>query len=522
MDTERRCLIETGFHSQTEQAYMHPRYFSTGLAAMLAEISGTKVRIMPYREQQAGDAIKALSDPVDRHIYTHTGWRELNGRKLFLLPQGALGVDGYEVSLQNLPIGERYALPASPTPVDALKSTRLTIELLDVADRTVTWPLLSHALGAPLAPFLPTRQRSLLHLTGTTGSWKTTLATLSLCMWGDFTDGLPVATWASTPYYLGRIGFTLKDLPFLIDDYKPSVVKDKGVIGLIQNYADGTARGRLNADASLKTSYPVRGTIISTGEDHLNLEASVAARVLTIEISRGQVNLAKVTEAQRSAGELNVITSCYISWIAEHEKEVTDICKKLYFWLRDTFTACVQRAGGGHARVATSATVSAIGGIVWLIFLRREGYISEKEAKELEINLLNVYSDLVSKQIPEIATQGADWQFMLHLKALISSHQVRIESRTCPLVGDQLKGQAPVVAYRDDEADYLHAAGAIKEVKKSLRSEGKNLDFSAKAIYRQLSEKGVIVKNGESNTKVIRVGHERVRVVQLLPGTLDE
>lgn len=524
-DAETRLKLGVTWPGGKAEGYCSAEAFFKDLPTVLLQMSSSSVVVRPNMTKQACIAIQLLSDPTRRCIYTHTGWREIQGEHVFLLPQGCLGNKVVETDIGNAGAAYRYNLPAKPAEPDVARAVQLARELLDVAPRHITWPLLSHLYSAPLSPCMPVHQRAVMHVVGVTGSWKTTLSTLFLCLWGDFSDGLPTETWASTPNYLGRMGFTLKDLPMLIDDYKPSMVRSRDVTRLVQNYADGTSRGRMNADSSLKTSYPIRAAILSTGEESLGVEASVAARVLSLCLSRSMINVERLTSAQTTARELAPATSAFLYWLRDHRSDLIEICDKAYYRMRDVFTAVVHAQGGGHTRIATSAATSAMGGIVWIGFLKRSGFIDKTEAREYEAQLIDAYTRLISSQLPEVQDQQADSQFILHLRAMISSGQVRIENRQIPLEGDQAKGQPPVVAYRDADGDYVHATAAVHQVKKFLASEGQRLDFGARAVYRQLDTQGLIQRgpNG-AKTKVIRIGSQgrTVRVLHLPHGYLDE
>ncbi len=72
----------------------------------------------------------------------------------------------------------------------------------------------------------------------------------------------------------------------MVDDYKMGHIKDKReLIQKIQSYADNAGRGRLNADSSTKQTRPIRGLMISTGEDIPVNEASTLARMLVLDFT---------------------------------------------------------------------------------------------------------------------------------------------------------------------------------------------------------------------------------------------
>jgi hypothetical protein len=138
------------------------------------------------------EAIQRLSsDTKTRQIFTHTGWREIGGKWIYLSGTIA-GNDGYEIDLGTEL--SRYRLPA--VAVDPTEAMRVSIKLLDVAPLHITAPLWAACYRAPLvSAFL---QDLSLWLEGPTGSMKSTLAGLFLCHFGEFDRLHLPGGWSST------------------------------------------------------------------------------------------------------------------------------------------------------------------------------------------------------------------------------------------------------------------------------------------------------------------------------------
>lgn len=92
------------------------------------------------------EAIQRLSpDPRMRRIFTHSGWREIDG-KWFYLSGNTAGTDEFEVDLR--PKLSRYRLPSiAGNLVEAIKRS---LRLLDVAPLRITAPLWAACFRAPL------------------------------------------------------------------------------------------------------------------------------------------------------------------------------------------------------------------------------------------------------------------------------------------------------------------------------------------------------------------------------------
>ena len=60
----------------------------------------------------------------------------------------------------------------------------------------------------------------------------------------------------------------------------------------------------MRSDITLQVSYPPRGLALMTAEDLLSGQ-SLMARLLTVEVEKSHINLAKLTEAQGNTGRLS-------------------------------------------------------------------------------------------------------------------------------------------------------------------------------------------------------------------------
>ena len=100
------------------------------------------------------EAIQRLSpEATRRHVFTHTGWREIDGSWAYLTAGGAVGRDGVEVDLG--PELARYW--SAPAPIDAVAALRASLALLEVAPLSITIPFWAAVYRAPLDRGVPGR-----------------------------------------------------------------------------------------------------------------------------------------------------------------------------------------------------------------------------------------------------------------------------------------------------------------------------------------------------------------------------
>ncbi|MBV9453523.1 MAG: hypothetical protein JOZ19_05305 [Rubrobacter sp.] len=152
------------------------------------------------------EAIELLSQEArTRHVYQHVGFTTLpDGKRVYLHGGGAVGVEqGVEVELE----GElsRYALPNLVDAVCLPDAIRRSLRIVDIAPDRVTFLLLASVYLAPLSGIVS--PDFVVWLWAATGNLKSTLASLALSHYGDFTeDTLPIS-FESTPNFIERILF---------------------------------------------------------------------------------------------------------------------------------------------------------------------------------------------------------------------------------------------------------------------------------------------------------------------------
>jgi hypothetical protein len=231
--------------------------------------------------------------PGRRVLTTDFGWAPDGAAYRF--PGGAVTADGFaadgdgggpRVDLSGEELARHLGLLPPPTACELLQLKRHVVEdLLQLNDRRAAFALLGAAAAALLMRFAPDADPFGLWLVGPTGAGKSFLARLFMNLFGNF----PVASgrfaaWNSTANFLQRQGYYFKDALYLVDDYKPEVMHPQQAVRVLQNYADRTGRGRLRADATTNATRPVRGLLVSTGEDLPEHTASVLARCVVVPV----------------------------------------------------------------------------------------------------------------------------------------------------------------------------------------------------------------------------------------------
>ena len=279
---------------------------------------------------RARTAIQFLSECVqERRVYTHVGWREIEGSWVYLHAEGAIGPDGpvSDVEVQLDGALSMYALPDPPAKGDLLEAIRAQLRLIDALPDAIGVPL----LGAVYRGALDSCDFS-LHFTGSTGVGKSEVAALAQQHFGAGMDArhLP-GSWSSTDNALEGLAFLAKDAVLVVDDFAPAGTTfdmqraHKQADRVFRAQGNRSARQRMRADASLRAPRPPRGLLISTGED-VPRGQSLQARMLVLEVGPDDVNWDALTVCQADGreGSYAQATAGFLRHIAPGYREIKE------------------------------------------------------------------------------------------------------------------------------------------------------------------------------------------------------
>src|SRR5216683_2931394 len=329
-------------------------------------------------------AIQVLSGDVpERHIYSHTGWRQLPDGWAYLHGKGAIGaggsVTGVEVALPDALAG--VALPDPPSGAELRAAIRASLRIIDVAPDHITFPLLGAAYRAVFGEV-----DFALHLAGPTGAGKSELAALIQRHFGADLDArhLP-GSWSSTANALELLAFSAKDALLVVDDFAPT--SNQGDVERAHREADRVLRAqgnrsgrlRMRGDGTLRAVKPPRGLILSTGED-VPRGQSIRARLLTCELGPDDLVWPVLSACQMEAAEGRPAQALagFLRWIAPQRDALRE---QLGSWLPNLR----ERAAGSatHRRTPEIVANLATGWGFFLSFALSAEAITEERKNEL-------------------------------------------------------------------------------------------------------------------------------------------
>lgn len=449
-------------------------------------------------------AIESRSTDIPcTQIYTHTGFREINGTWQYLSSAGAHGNPNVEVRIDD----PRYCLPRGMD-VDERTAIKASLDMLEVAHARVSAPLFLITYLSPLTTILPKMPGFCAYLYGESGKRKTSVALIGLLHFGaDFTDqNLP--SFADTKASFERVAFQRKDALTILDDYPPSRNKhseyelERMAQDVIRNYGNRTARGRLSRELEARQRYYPRGMAILTGEQLPSL-GSTLARATIVKVGKDDVDLARLSALQGNKKLLSYAMLSYVAWVAEHVPDIRTSFSETFDGKRREYAGLFH-----HGRLAEQ--------LAYYVFVARTvgRWVVEKKVMtagewQFKEHCLEILMEQVLGGTDHRVT-GED-----PIKLFFDTVQSLINQGTCKLLsknGSEFKGDGDLIGYYDSEYAYLQwplVWGAFQE---SIKRQQEHFSMKKNTFVDMLQEKKYLVHANHA----IKVGGE-VKKVYIIP-----
>jgi hypothetical protein len=476
-----------------------------------AEALGTDAAISPGMtvRDHARYAIQVLSTEKARFVvFTHIGWREINGVPCYLHAGGAIGASGIvpHVHVRLDKALEGFVVP-EPRSGDTLRAAvQASLRILNIAPDMTTVPLAGATYRAPLG-----NANMSIWFIGPTGAFKTAIATLGQQHYGAgmHAKALP-ADFQSTANSNADLQFLVKDALLVIDDFAPRGGRQdmarlqRDADRLVRGQANRQGRRRMRADGTLRPDRPPRGLTVFTGEDLIQGQSGVF-RAFVVRCVKEDVNLERLTACQRdaAAGLYAQAMAGYVRWLASRygtlASEIT--------WKRDALRAEIQAA---HPRTPEIVAELLIGIEYMLAYAVDIGAIDQVAALAIEQRARAALTQgaQVQNEYQRIAEPTS--QFLILLHAVIVSGRVHVATMTGsppanPLaygwqsLGEDKNGnpiyrpQGDWVGCTDNLGNlYLFSEVAFAAVQRLGEAGGEVLNVTMHTLKRRLYERGLL------------------------------
>lgn len=480
-------------------------------------------------------AIQHLSGtPPTRTVLRHVGWRAVPGSEAFVDASGAVGPRGRitDVSVEPPPALQPMSM-IPPPDAESLKAAVLaSLRVLEAGPLHVTLPAYAGVWRSVLGPV-----DFALGIVGKTGQFKSAFAALLQQHFGaGFVPAQLPGSWSSTENALEELAFLAKDMLVVIDDFAPGGAPER--VRALQAKAErifraaGNRQGRqrMRADTSLRPVRPPRGLILSTGED-LPEGQSIRARIVVVEVGKGDIDRDRLTNCQRDAdaGLYAGATAGFVSWLSARLDVVRTAARETVERL-----ATEVADDAGHRRTARAAAELLYGYWTFLVFARELEAIDDRQRDGLWAAAKATLKSVVEKQAEhQVRTDPAELLLEAIRAALLSgqAHFTTLEGAIPeprePLgwrLGSESSWRASGtrIGWIDEGGAYLEPKTAFMIAR---RIDPKSVAVSEDTLVKRLHESGHIasveVRDGKTRYRVRRtVSGQRVSVLHLLRTSL--
>ena len=146
-----------------------------------------------------------------------------------------------------------------------------------------------------------------------------------------------------------------------------------------------------------------------------------------------------------------------------------------------------------------------------LEYLELEGELEKELCDEVKQRFQTLLYQLAAEQAESIIQDKPTHKFIRKFHALLESGKVCVldKNRPCDFVPQSCVG------YEDDEFFYLHSEVIHKEVRKLCDEQGESFTISQKSLQKMLAEEGFIETASGQNTKQVRIGKKKMRLLCL-------
>ena len=380
---------------------------------------------------------------------------------------------------------------------DTIESIKLAYSLIDLAEHSITIPLISISFLAPIYSLLKKEgilADFVLYVQGMTGVRKSSLTAVFLSLFGKFDrDSFP-STFRDTLNVIEQKSFILKDTLNVVDDFKPEQnMKNEIAIleGILAMYGDRVGRGRMNKDGQTrKSAYTARGLCIVTGETVPNVAQSRLARCIIVNVKKDSIDLKKLSYIQHHSEQLAFAMMQFIEFVIwkPNIEPIKQVIKKKYDKLHtDSLNYKL------HGRTQEIGNILKLGFYLFTLFLKAYGVIDETTQKKLEADANITIDELLASQAQEIEESKPDNMFFSALEQLLSTKQIFLKDlKDKNSVSSFEKNEFAGFIDTDENTFYLLPDLIFNKVNTFYAQGNVNFPINAKTLWKYLCEEGFL------------------------------
>lgn len=459
-------------------------------------------------EEQFITSVRRASMNVARKtVYTHTGWRDINGRMEFLTAAGALGNPDILVELDDAL--QFYTIPTPAPGTDMVEAVRTSLDFMTIGAtpqaQKFLMPLWAEMYLAPLCHVL--KPTFTLWFYGESGAFKSTTAALALSHFGTFDDTTLPSNFHDTENGIEQLLYWAKDLPVVVDDWAPgqNATDAQNLERKAEriNRSQGNRQGRRRMRQGVKqTTFVPRGLMVVTAEQ-LPRGHSNTARILSMKISKGDIDIQKLTMAQRVKDQYRTAMAGYIGWLRElwqkeeWEKPNNPLRLRLEEFRNTAYRSIVN--DGQHPRIPQMVAFLYAGLDAGITYAEQIGALPTVLMSKTLNDGWDYLIALAKEQSLRIVKESAVRRFLSVFMALLDSGVAVTQSKSSlamPAAGPGTK----FVGWEDEEFYYLIPDTIYALVVDFCQHTGEIFTVKDDAVWEQMKEQGIVItKPSESS-----------------------
>jgi len=494
-------------------------------SSCLGKAWGVSAAIKPRQDQDLRYLLQIMSRGIPKTtIYTHLGWKKIEGSWAYLHAGGAVGSEAVEVEINERL--QRYKLPNKTKNIKT--AIRASLSLVDLGPKAILYPLYAGIWLAPLCE--PLRQAGiepshLTYLWGESGSGKSSLIALLLSHFGDFNKLTLPASFKDTKLSIPEMAFVAKDTILVVDDLYPAQdprerTKLEGILEhLSRNQGDRQGRGRLKSTSELMTGHPPRGIIYSTGE-YLSLLGSSLIRTISLRIQRGQISEDAIDKGLDPLQKalLSEAMVGFLTWLAPQIDALPSDLLEDFETLRKNASK-EAKIRGRHGRLNDTVAYLFLSFNLFIKFAVSTEAISQEEATKLLQDFwktINRVADELSQVAERVNPTKRFFEAIIELQTQGRVYFATMEGVT-PDIAERTLGAVRIGWGPDKSGIYYLLWGPTWEaVTKYLRAQEETLPISKPALLDSIEQQGLLVfKQGERRSVKTTIAGEDVRVLPI-------
>lgn len=471
------------------------------------------------------DKLRAAIQKVEREtatrrtVYSHSGWRQINGRWAFLYNGDAVGASNVSVELPGTLA--RYELPK--VDMSTQEAARASLGLLELAPMRVTVPLLATMYLAPLCEWFDQAGEPVNHILmihGKTQSKKSVLSSLFLNHFGtSFTYQTMPFSFQSTVNAIREGIFLTKDLPAIVDDFHPSPTARQNNVenmtqiaqGLVRAWGDHAARQRMCSDGkTMRAAKPPRGLGIFTAEFVPDLGESGLSRCFIAPLRPGDVDLPALSSAQDAARKGVYVQAMrgYLEMIASSVNHDTPgfikFLAEAFRRERDEINATASDYAE-HGRLGTAGAYLMVGFRMMLSYFQQIGAIDDGQKADIYAKGRTAILDGLGEHARDV--QDTD-PVKMFARTVIELYEVGHFTPSLEIYGDDLYGHII------NDTLYVYPSRLFAAVYELGRRSGVPFPIGAKELWKRLHEAGISTTDKAKTTRVPGVPNPK-HVIQI-------